>query len=108
MPAPYAGNPAQMEKIMKSSEAMLKGFMAVNGRQTKGSMARTRHGKPVATFDPKAYRFCVLGATMKGGGRPSGLTVPFLAVYGVSPVFLNDEEKLPWEWIYGMAVAAGL
>jgi hypothetical protein len=89
---------------MKFSEAMLKGFEQVNGRQCKYDFALPVMGKPEA--------FCVLGAVSAGRGALGysfwyADTDKFVRAWGVRPNALND-QGMPWEHIYGMAVAAGL
>lgn len=91
---------------MKFSEAMLKGYEMVGGRQCKNVFHR---GNP---FDPDSV--CVLGAVSLGdhgnalGGHIGwSFSAAFKCKWGVYPANLND-EGMPWEHIYGMAVAAGL
>lgn len=83
---------------MKYSEAMLKGFEIVGGRQCREVYVQTNDaGKPVA--------YCVNGAAMAVGY--SGSTYLFYETWGCLPHVLND-QGMPWEHLYGMAVAAGL
>ena len=99
---------------MKFSEAMLKGYQMAGGRQF--------HGGTYAPADDnwnKPSRVCVLGAATlalsgcAGGTGASTFTTlgpevrEFCAAWGIRPEDLND-EGMPWEHIYGMAVAAGL
>lgn len=83
---------------MKFSEAMLKGFAEVDGRQCTGAYSRRDAKGRLAR--------CAIGAACAGGWSAS--TGGFIAAWGVSVYEANDEEGLPWEHIYGMAVAAGL
>lgn len=85
---------------MKYSEAMLKGFEQVNGRQCKEAMHEINcHGMVVA--------HCALGAIEAGGREDGGFVAVFYDAWGVAPHHIND-EGMPWEHIYGMSVAAGL
>jgi hypothetical protein len=102
---------------MKFSEAVLKGFEKVNGRQCRDTLARDKNGTPHYPWDDdpqtKPYSVCVNGAinlaetgdAMKFGRLADG--VRFHRVWGVSPIELNN-AGMSWEHIYGMAVAAGL
>lgn len=94
---------------MKFSEAMLKGFRKVNGHQFFGGYYADRPGG-----FPRSV--CVLGAANLGAyGDPwsypfhtgCGAVDRFANAWGLKPQDLND-EGMPWEHIYGMAVAAGL
>jgi hypothetical protein len=88
---------------MKFSEAILKGYEKVNGRQCRGNYARLdRDGNPVA--------HCVIGAMYSGdpGDAHMHERGRFEEAWGFSAMGLNDEERMPWEHIYGMARAAGL
>jgi hypothetical protein len=89
---------------VKFSEAMLKGFEMVGGRQTKGQFCI---GKPSS---PRAV--CVHGAASLAvtGWADDWHYLPFerfCQVWGMTPLDAND-IGLPWEHIYGMAVAAGV
>src|SRR5665213_4039598 len=96
------------EGAMKVSEAILKGYKTNGGRQ----IVNSRHDDG---------RMCVSGAfEMAMDGSPwvwghdaewSEFAHAFRAEYGVDPVELNNNDgrtPVPWEHIYGMAVAAGL
>lgn len=83
---------------MKFSEAMLKGYMTNGGRQCRGEYSRV---------DASEVSYCPIGAAIAGGY--TGLaSLEFFDAWGVTPITANDSEELPWEHIYGMAVAAGL
>lgn len=85
---------------MKFSEAMLRGFETVDGRQCKGNYVRERNGK--------AYAYCVMGAVYAVDFTPRMKDKDrFYEVWGYTAMSLND-KGMPWEHIYGMAVAAGL
>jgi hypothetical protein len=97
---------------MKASEAMLMGFARTDGRQcgttyySGGSMSAPR-------------TVCVLGAinlARCGCAVPAGLhsydqqdrfSQTFEKAWGIPPQDLND-AGMPWEHLYGMAVAADL
>ena len=88
---------------MKFSNAMLKGFAEVNGKQCKGSYSRGPFGNRTA--------YCAMGAAYAGSGGktpfPESSLAKFFEQWGTTPISLND-DGMPWEHIYGMAVAAGL
>jgi hypothetical protein len=90
---------------MKYSEAMLKGFEMVGGKQCKDEFYLGSKETPTA--------ICALGAINLGADGNAASTYPhdfvrrFTEVWGEDPQFLND-GGMPWEHIYGMAVAAGL
>lgn len=85
---------------MKFSTAMLRGFEKVEGHQLN-------NGRIYDDIDaPKAA--CAIGAARLGGYPDTSSPLGFLDVWNVGVHELNDDEKLPWEHIYGMAVAAGL
>lgn len=88
---------------MKFSEAMLKGFEKVDGRQCRGAFFSSCDGK---------ISYCVLGAVTAGHNSKNFHMWPedagrFSDAWGFAPSALND-QGMPWEHIYGMAVAAGL
>lgn len=85
---------------MKYSEAMLQGYSEVGGQSVRGAMFRIKSGKPVGA--------CAMGAVQLGGKDAVKFAGEFIKAWGVSVIDLNDEERLPWEHIYGMARAAGL
>jgi hypothetical protein len=95
---------------MKLSEAILKGYERVGGRQCKH--AYYENGTPSR---PEAV--CVMGAvSLALSGNAAGDVVnpfahkgvqAFVVAWDMAPSALND-EGMPWEHIYGMAVAAGL
>lgn len=97
--------------MKKISDAMLEGFRRVGGSQIKG---RHFQGSPVA---PVAV--CASGAVLLGtfGCAEPDTTdahyellptfVHFQHEYGITISDLND-AGVPWEDIYGMAVAAGI
>jgi hypothetical protein len=90
---------------MKFSEMMLAGYAKVEGRQTRGTAWRDAYGHPTADTS-RARSACVIGAINLGGGG-CGFNSALDRAWGVSAVSLND-DGMPWEHIYGMAVAAGL
>lgn len=94
---------------MKFSEAMLKGFEKVDGRQCVGKM-RTRDA------DGCINAFCAVGAALDTEKGQEDLLAQeaFLMAHaamkyawGFGPMELNDSHNLPWEHIYGMARAVG-
>lgn len=102
---------------MKYSEAMLKGFKKVGGRQCKNELSRNERGRVLVDgFAP--HSVCVNGAVLLAVEGRAGWGVEgervitdggngFYSAWEVDPVDLNN-EGMPWEHIYGMAVAAGL
>lgn len=94
---------------MTYSEAMLDGFTKVGGKQHK----RTYYGGA----DPSnPASVCVMGAinlSLTGAAYTSDYEMRdrfydrFERAWGIPPTELND-EGMPWEHLYGMAVAAGL
>lgn len=91
---------------MKYSDAMLKGFKKVNGRNCRHVLAEGGDREPTA--------LCVNGAANYGrNGSPYSFTglsrahTQFMKAWGFMPHVLNN-NGLPWEEIYGMARAAGL
>ena len=85
---------------MKVSEAILRGFEKVNGNQIRYTFfEHDRHGRVVGC--------CVMGAASLGGAGGQRFGRPFREAWGIHPTALND-RGMPWEHIYGMAVAAGL
>ena len=99
---------------MKFSEAMLKGYQKVGGRQ-----CRDHYYVGGSNKNPQAV--CVNGAISLarcGVAEPNDISPlkhrlqnwdsAFVGAWGIHPQELNDDNKLPWEHIYGMAVAAGL
>jgi hypothetical protein len=103
----------ERETQMKFSEAMLKGFQAVNGR-----VCRDCGYRQGAVDAPVSV--CAIGAAMFGANGYAAVrdvyelamqddfTAAFYAEWGVDIRELNDELGLPAEHLYGMAVAAGL
>jgi hypothetical protein len=102
-----------MEREMKFSEAILKGYKTNGGRQC------------VDALEDGAGRMCVAGAyNMATQGAPKAICDEewsksfqrFAAEWGIDPVVLNNNyqdrgdtnEPFPWEHIYGMARAAGI
>lgn len=87
---------------MKFSEAMLKGFQMVDGKQIKGSYFK---------FDGRdVIGCCAMGAVSLGSNRRLSrvdFDRNFQCAWGLPSDVIND-EGMPWEHIYGMAVAAGL
>ena len=107
---------------MKFSEAVLKGFEQINGRQCVGTLAMNKKGG-LPGIGKLPYRCCVMGAAAIGAtGNPYGeeqdWRLEFKGAWGIDPAELNNNrdqlyygkktEPFPWEHIYGMAVAAGL
>ena len=92
---------------MKFSEAMLKGYEKVGGKQWHRGYCPIKDSMRAPT------RVCVLGAiNLAEYGNVSGssgwnFAKAFYRQWGVLPEELND-EGLHWTEIYGMAVAAGL
>lgn len=97
---------------MKYSEAILKGFQRVGGRQyTHVYFYGADPANPIAA--------CVLGALhlgLSGSARPMSQAAynerdrfreAFAEAWGEVPDVLND-LGMPWEDLYGMSVAAGL
>lgn len=83
---------------MKFSEAMLKGFEMVGGKQCRGTYTEWDiYLRPVA--------HCALGAAIAGGWK--GADAGVQRAWGICVAELND-KGMPWEHIYGMAVAADL
>lgn len=88
---------------MKFSEAMLKGFEKVGGRQCRGYMEVRHRGRVTA--------HCAVGAAVRGGMtqcEAESSNGAMRRAWGPSAIFLNDVERMPWEHIYGMARAVGL
>ena len=88
---------------MKFSEAMLRGYAKVGGKQCFGKEKRVVGGRILA--------YCPVGAAIRGGMSREDATANNFAmrhVWGDTVVMLNDHATLPWEHIYGMAVAADL
>jgi hypothetical protein len=94
---------------MKYSEAMLKGFEMVDGKQLKkGFVAyRTDTNTPVAACAAGAVQLGLTGKRTRTFSDASGFRFDFNRKWGVDPSVLND-EGMPWEHIYGMTRAAGL
>lgn len=92
---------------MKFSEAMLKGYEMVGGKQYRGDYY------PTGDCCSAPTQVCVLGAVNLGdhgdalGAAGWEFSNRFYNAWGVRATSLND-MGMPWEHIYGMAVAAGL
>lgn len=100
-------------KHKRFSTAILCGFKKVDGRQHFGDFSNR---------DERALAVCVMGAAAlcETGDphttdhdeayrcRAAEASDIFRVVWGLWPTEANDSEQLPWEHIYGMAVAAGL
>jgi hypothetical protein len=98
---------------MKFSEAILCGYEKVNGRQHIGGYSNCAE-------KPEELALCVLGAgslCLIGQARMTSDSLAFEEAFekawGFNPAALNDgrmegTEPMPWEHIYGMAVAADL
>jgi len=95
-------------KPMKFSEAILRGFEMVGGKQCKGYYCPREDDprKPGAVCVLGARNLCLTGDATEEPGR---FTDPdsddFCDAWGIHPSTLND-EGMPWEHIYGMARAA--
>lgn len=97
---------------MKISEAMLKGYKKVGGQQSRGRyFLGTDERRPTAVCASGAI---LLGATGKASPDDAPINVSLIPQYdsftnewGFHISHLN-EDGMPWEHIYGMAVAAGL
>ena len=89
---------------MKYSEAMLKGFKKVGGRQCRGDFEKLDRTGRVRSC-------CAIGAVRLGSGYMAciggNFADAFRKAWRVDPADLND-EGMNWPDIYGMAVAAGL
>lgn len=100
---------------MKFSDAMLKGYMKVGGKQfTEGGSSVVGSARYFPKGDDPARPSCVcaVGAANLGFGRAANKDgdcegASFHRHWGVDVADLSD-EGMPWEHIYGMAVAAGL
>lgn len=53
--------------------------LLAEGKWTRGAMARNADGSMVEPEDPKACRFCALGAIRHAGGRRFGFAWPLTA-----------------------------
>jgi hypothetical protein len=86
---------------------MLMGFEHFRGRQAFG--ASYTDGFERVNPD-EATHACVMGAAIfaEPGADVGAWNAAFAKVWGDYPACFNDDEKLPWEHIYGMAKAAGL
>ena len=96
---------------MKFSEAMLKGYEMVGGVECHdGYFAGGTPRKPVALCPLGACNLAVTGNAL-GTNEFLSMRHPdvkqFRRVWGEHVMDLN-EAGMPWEHIYGMAVAAGL
>lgn len=86
---------------MKFSEAILKGFEQVNGRQC--------HGRASEWIDGKPFAYCCFTAASVGSIENLDRALrEFKRAWGIGVITLNDDYNMPWEHVYGMAVAAGL
>lgn len=109
---------------MKYSEAMLKGFEMVGGRQCTMAFAKDASGRRIYGPAPHPHSVCAHGAAMlalhgdanfdQWADTPA--TRAFHEAYGLRVVDANNgadwdddpENAMPWEDIHGMCVAIGL
>lgn len=91
---------------MKYSEAMLKGFEMVDGRQCKYLLGDS-FTKPTRVCVNGAVNLAVRGDPYKWAAGSNRASERFEKAWGIRPAFANN-EGLHWTEIYGMAVAAGL
>lgn len=89
---------------MKFSEAMLKGFEKVNGRQAFNGQLLAKDGSVCING---AANLAYTGDATTWAEETLRACGAFADVWGEAPDLLNN-NGLDWTEIYGMAVAAGL
>lgn len=93
---------------MKFSEAMLKGFEQVGGRQCRYVYREGSVTEPRTVCALGAYFLGAYGAAECASlDEQDDITGQFKKAWGIFIQEAND-MGLPWEHIYGMAVVAGL
>jgi hypothetical protein len=99
---------------MKWSDAVIKGYKVVNGKQCRGALRSYKTVKGELVLNA----VCVIGAAQLGGKAladkhgtdyegPAACKL-FKKKVGIGVIDLNDNYKMKWEDIVGIAKAEGL
>lgn len=93
---------------MTTAEKLRKARALIEHGWTRGSLAKTEHGQQVDSLDPRARRFCAVGALDRVGGLDCYRHLASVLPPGVKKVAdFNDAQrsKKPVLGLYDRAIA---